>query len=100
MATVKKIFNKDDDTKYQLWFLCPACNAYHAINQEWKFNEDYDKPSIEPSIRVNGSNNNGVFECHTWITKGKVKFFSDCSHEMARKQWIDLPEIDENYFKA
>lgn len=88
---------------YQLYFMCPACKEIHGINQTWEFNEDYEFPSISPSIRCTGykfdENHKSVpFECHTWITKGKVKFFKDCSHEMAGQQWIDLPEIDEEIY--
>lgn len=89
-----KIFKKPypDTTGYALYFMCPACKELHGINHTWEFNEDYENPTITPSIRVRGHDS----ECHTWITNGKVKFFSDCSHELAGKKWIDLPEIPDN----
>ncbi len=86
------------ENEYQLQFMCPACKVSHAINNTWEFNGDYELPSLSPSILVEGykfdENKNSVhFRCHTWMTKGKLKFFSDCSHEMAGQKWIELPEI-------
>lgn len=99
MPVIKKIANKENAAEYQLWFFCPACNDYHAINHSWSFNEDYEKPSIEPSIRVRGHDERGDFECHLWITKGRIKYFPDCSHSMAGQRWIDLPEINEKFLE-
>jgi len=93
MSKIKKFPDPADPAKYQLHFFCPACQDTHAVNQSWTFNEDYENPSLEPSIRVQGVNDNGPFECHTWMTKGRLKYFSDCTHNMAGQQWIDIPEF-------
>lgn len=99
---VDKIFRiqrvQVSENEYQLQFMCPACKDRHALNDTWEFNGDYEFPSLSPSVLCQGymfdENRNSVpFRCHTWITRGKVKFFKDCSHEMAGQQWIDLLPI-------
>jgi hypothetical protein len=64
------------------------------------FDENYEAPTITPSIAVTGYelDKNGErveTKCHTWITKGKVKFFGDCTHEMKGQKWIDLPDLKD-----
>lgn len=87
------------ETECQYFFMCPACNETHAFNQTWEFNGDYELPTISPSLLVTGygfdGNKNSVpIICHSWITKGKIKFFKDCSHDKAGTQWHDLLEIN------
>ena len=93
----------ESETTYQLQFKCPGCNAYHAINHTWDFNGDYEFPTVSPSILVTGyhSIKDESEEyiripeiCHSWITKGKIKFFNDCTHDKAGTKWHDLLEIE------
>ncbi len=88
----------ESESSFQFQFMCPGCGATHSFNDSWEFNGDYDSPSISPSILVTGyrfdENRNSVpYTCHSWITKGKIKFFNDCSHNKAGQKWFDLPEI-------
>lgn len=97
MAKIVKI--PESESTFQLQFMCPACKMRHSFNSTWEFNGDYDLPSVSPSILTYGhrfdENHNSVpFRCHSWITKGKIKFFSDCSHEIEREKWIDLLDIE------
>lgn len=81
----------------QLSFKCPACLILHTVNESWEFNNDFEFPTFSPSILEQGyaKGIEGPFRCHSWITKGRIKFFSDCSHDKAGQQWFDLLEIIE-----
>ncbi len=98
MSKIKKIPVNESECQYQ--FLCPACNETHSINQSWEFDGDYESPTISPSIRVNGfafnpSEPGSVPSiCHSWISKGKIKFFEDCTHKLAGKKWFDLLDVE------
>lgn len=107
MIKIKKI--QHSDTEYQLSFMCPACKTTHEVNQSWEFNDDYEHPTLSPSILTHGfksfkklgddatveelCQNEVPYSCHSWITKGRIKFFKDCSHELAGQQWFDLIEM-------
>lgn len=75
------------ETVNQLHFMCPGCNTTHAIDYSWKFNNDLEKPTVNPSVLLNGWLNekypNGT--CHSFIRDGKISFLSDCSHELKGK---------------
>lgn len=76
----------------RLFFLCPACGEEHAFGKGWYFNGDLQNPTIRDSIKVTGhSEMRGPFVCHSWITDGKIKYDSDCTHEFAN-QTLDLLE--------
>ncbi len=106
----------------RLMFKCPGCTGWHSIRHNapsgvnWEFNEDYDKPTISPSILVTGTEltdkgrsdlaswqiagypkTDCAFEttptiCHSYITDGKIQFLSDCTHGLSGLT-VDLPEI-------
>lgn len=95
---IKKI--PQDETHWQYEFMCPGCNDTHTLNNTWEFNNDYEFPSLSPSILTQGhmkdenaEYGSSPFRCHSWITKGKIKFFEDCSHDKAGQKWFDLLEI-------
>ena len=108
MAAKIKIISTNNGI-HTLQFLCPACKFKsgnpmpHNIQWQkdnlntWQFDENYENPSITPSIAItgyqiiDGIKINDV--CHTWITKGKVKFFDNCTHELKGEKWVELPEI-------
>jgi len=94
----------ESETVFQLQFMCPGCNIRHSFNSTWNWNGDHEFPSVSPSIRTMGAKQVGeedgepVYEdylCHSWITKGKIKFFADCTHDKAGTQWHELLEIIE-----
>lgn len=62
-------------------FFCPACACGHGVplsDPRWTWNKSYDKPSIAPSIRVDG--------CHVTLTEGVLFFHNDCQHALRGKQ--------------
>lgn len=82
-------------------FYCPGCKFLHYIPtapDTWAFNNDYDKPTFSPSIKVEGVEPltdaecekvlQGVlipprsFTCHSYVREGIVQFLSDCSHSL------------------
>lgn len=68
-------------------FFCPGCNCSHSFNDSWQFNGDFNNPTISPSILVTGEK-----RCHSFVKDGKIKFLSDCDHEL-KGQTVDLPEL-------
>ncbi len=92
-------------------FKCPGCNQAHHVTVDgsrgWTFNGDGDKPTFSPSVLVRGTvpitdeehatimSGGKVspvpFVCHSFVTDGRIRFLSDCTHELAG-QTVDLPD--------
>jgi hypothetical protein len=88
-----KIIEAADGT---LMFFCPGCGEHHGINRTWQFNEDFENPTISPSIRVSTLDKPEHASrtiCHSFVREGKIQFLSDCVHSLAG-QTVDLPDID------
>lgn len=89
-----------------LLYFCPGCQMAHQIfvgegaGPRWSWNEDVDKPTFEPSVRVSGIkvltdqqmaeyDSTGVLPppepsvCHVFVRDGMIQFLDDCTHEMA-----------------
>ncbi len=100
MATVRKI--PISKTKYQYHFICLGCDQEHAFNDEtWKWNHDYDKPTLSPSYLMRGHRYSSEtkkhtipFVCHSFIKDGMIQYLGDCTHELAGKT-VELPQINE-----
>ena len=101
MAKIKRFTTADGGYHGELGFHCPGCNSVHFItdnltaieaiaNGPWTFNDNFEKPTVKPSVLLSRHNRNYV--CHSFITDGKIQFLSDCTHELAG-QTIELPEI-------
>ena len=64
----------------------------------WSWNGDIEKPTLKPSVLTSGGRWDEKMEkytqyrCHTWITDGKARFLSDCTHDKAN-QTIELDEV-------
>lgn len=84
---------------FQAWFVCPGCKDHHAWDDSWKFNGDWEKPTIEPSFLTwLDANPKAMSEpyisgrrCHSYIRDGNIQFLSDCTHELAGKT-VPIPE--------
>lgn len=82
-------------------FDCPGCKMEHAVvtsaksGPVWGFNNDLDRPTFTPSISVKYSyiDQTPRAICHSFVTDGKIKFLSDCTHSLSG-QTVDLPEYD------
>lgn len=77
-------------------FRCPGCGCAHGINGGWTFNGDVMKPTISPSILVNGLPGGppDAPRCHSFVTDGRIKFLADSTHKLAG-QTVDLRPWDE-----
>lgn len=79
-------------------FFCPGCNDYHIVNTNPKESFPYHtltgnlkKPTIRASVLSIGNKNVGKHHCHSFITKGRISFLKDCTHELAGKTVDMLP---------
>lgn len=88
-------------------FWCPGCDEAHVVNRSWTFNGNHDRPTFYPSIKVTGTQPitdeehaalmaGGTVKprprcCHSFVTDGRIRFLSDCTHALAG-QTVDLPE--------
>lgn len=97
MAKVELLINREDEKAYG--FLCPGCNCTHifwtqcAKGPVWKWNGDFAKPTIHPSLVYFGNGNENENRCHSFVTNGRIQFLADCTHSLAG-QTVELPEID------
>jgi hypothetical protein len=95
----------------RIMFRCPGCDESHQIvvdgSRGWTWNGDGDKPTISPSILVNGKRritddeydrirageklNIPDLTCHSFIRDGQWQFLGDCTHALAG-QTVDIPD--------
>lgn len=78
-------------------FKCPGCRGPQQLPvtgpQAWKWNGSMESPTFEPSILTTWeSPGKGKRICHSYVTDGKIKFLSDCTHGLAG-QTVELPEV-------
>ncbi|MET0465277.1 MAG: DUF6527 family protein [Chitinophagaceae bacterium] len=87
----------------ELAFWCPGCDAAHSITYReggWKWNGSLDKPTITPSLLVNGGLEcPDVPRCHSFVTDGQIQFLADCTHEKAGWK-MDIPPWPESTYVA
>jgi hypothetical protein len=103
MSAFGKYLRKGTDF-YTHW--CPGCDEAHMIfvgtgpGPRWTFNDDPDKPTFGPSIRVfkhgyTRTDGTVVPEqtlCHYFIQNGVINFCGDCQHKLNGQQGVPLPE--------
>lgn len=89
-----------------LAFWCPGCNQAHSIPvtgpRAWGYNNNPDKPTFTPSIKVTWPAKPDAVErfkewrtervCHSFVTDGQIQFLSDCTHRLAGKT-LPLPDF-------
>ena len=96
-----------------LIFYCQGCKQCHGVNDRWKFNGDFENPTLSPSILIRGTKRitdeeherimNGEkvdpkkFVCHSFVENGKIRFLNDCTHELVGTT-VELFD-EENWFK-
>jgi hypothetical protein len=76
---------------------CPGCAegewsvGFHAIDERWTFNGNYERPTFSPSLLATVDFNDGRRRvCHSFIRDGRIEYLSDCTHSLAG-QTIELP---------
>lgn len=86
MAVVRRIQSREGQEEYR--FHCPGCGCSHWFRAKgdrpcWEFNGDVDKPTLSPSLKVCGRDENGDTVCHSFVREGMIEFLSDCTHALA-----------------
>ena len=84
----------NDPTMYMFWDVAlDRPNAFYVRDQHpsWNWNEDYECPTVSPSIRLIHTGNQVD---HLFIHDGKIQYLNDCTHELAGKtvNMVDFPE--------
>ena len=103
MAKIKRYTTADGAYHGELGFMCPGCKEIHFItdnlteekaicNGPWAFNNDFETPTISPSILVQWTEH----RCHSFIKNGMIQFLTDCTHDL-KGQTVELPEIKNDY---
>lgn len=86
-------------------FACPGCGHIHSIcvyphknpnGASWSFNQDFDAPTFHPSINET-IKFSGIKEpkiCHFFVTNGRIRFLSDCTHKLSGQEAAMIPLED------
>ncbi len=88
-SLVRTLTNQDETaTSYGIF--CPGCERMHMFDKRWTFNGDFDRPTFTPSMLVYQPNPEKPASkynqrCHSFVTDGKIKFLSDCTHDMVNQ---------------
>jgi hypothetical protein len=99
MKLGRLVDSKDNHIGYTHW--CPGCKSIHNIWTEtrnslgatWSFNGDVEKPTFNPSVRIQWESGERVkLCCHYFIKDGRIEYCSDCTHDL-KGQTIPLPEL-------
>ena len=80
-----KVIRDGTQTPQRYLFWCPGCHCGHSFSTTpenngavWTWNEDYEKPTVSPSIHYPDPP-----VCHFFIRDGQIQFLGDCAHELA-----------------
>lgn len=85
----------DEHDRPSQYVFCPACNTIHLFDDRWTFNNNYDKPTFNPSMLVKTPQQNKRDRvCHSFVRDGQIQYLGDCTHDMSNKT-VDLPEITD-----
>jgi len=117
---VSKVLRNKDDSCWS--FFCPGCEVTHNFYDSWVFNGDLERPTVEPSIKVEycryplvdpttgdfarGADGEYILDehrmlrgakkmtCHSFIRDGMIRFLADCTHGLAGKTvpLLDVPD--------
>jgi hypothetical protein len=80
----------------QRMIMCPGCRVNHLLDDRWKFNNNFEKPTFEGSLLVKfkWGIERKEFLCHSYIKDGNIQFLNDTNHELSG-QTVELPTIDK-----
>ncbi len=102
---------RDDDTGHEdFLFWCPGCKSHHKFTTKWStqkrlrhkadwggsepptwsFNRNMHEPTFSPSLLY--FKDDPTMRCHLFLEKGKIKFLSDCFHDL-KGQTVDMVDI-------
>lgn len=91
---IRKIQNENQNDYV---FFCPGCGYGHRFVTEppgipgiWQFNNDFEKPTVNPSILV--FQDDPSKRCHLFIKDGMIQFLGDCFHKL-KNQTVPLEDF-------
>jgi hypothetical protein len=103
---ITKLVN-DGASGKMLLFWCAPCDTHHACRVVagetprpcWTWNGSLDQPTLEPSVRVQGTvrlTDDEVARvlagerveprpliCHSFVREGRIQYLGDCTHALA-----------------
>lgn len=101
MARVAELKGHPWGTGRAFIFKCPGCGEHHIFQTHWNdgrpawsWNENFDKPTVHPSIKVTTPGGIPGAVCHSFITNGRIQFLTDSTHHLAG-QTVELPELED-----
>ena len=93
---IKDVYYHMSENIYGREFWCPGCEEAHVIDLRWNFNDDYKKPTADPSLRVLDIDNNGMeigTKCHLLVENGKLTYLMDSQHKLAGHT-VEMVDVD------
>lgn len=101
MTKIAELHHSGYGTGRAFLFMCPGCGCHHIFQTHWndgspawKWNGDFDKPTVHPSILVTTKYPDRTDVCHSFITNGRIQFLTDSTHALAG-QTVELPELED-----
>src|SRR5882672_1260341 len=103
-----EIIDCGPENEHIFLFYCPGCKSPHTIpygrssKPVWKFDEDYDCPTFDPSLRMYYTKENEagakveVTTCHLHVKKGVIEYCGDCQHELSGQK-VPLPDLPDQW---
>lgn len=76
-----------------LAFHCLGCDMVHVVDSRWKFNNDFEKPTIHPSLLVRYTYRGECHVCHSFIEDGMMQYLSDCTHQLSGET-VEIPDFE------
>lgn len=85
----------NDPTMFMFWDIgLQQPNAFYIrADRGWKWNGDYDNPTVSPSVLLTLGD---LTRSHLFITDGKIRYLSDCTHDLAG-QTVDMVDFPEDW---
>lgn len=72
--------------------MCQGCNMHHHIPKYWTFNNDFNRPTFGPSIKMQGHCEGLDYVCHFIIKDGMITYCNDCTHEL-KNQTLSMSHL-------
>jgi len=92
--------SKRRDNASDYIFECPGCGHAHGlyvthpndVGAKWVWNEDIEKPTVQPSINSRWQQGGKQQVCHFFVREGKIVFLGDCTHDLKGKT-VDMIDV-------
>jgi len=105
MLVIKhEVVDKDNNHLYNhFYWWCIGCNDVHIFannhspnypGPDWEFDNNYESPTVNPSILTNQNYNGEPHPCHVFIKQGMIQYLSDSWHALAGQTvaMVELPD--------